>query len=339
VVLQMQLATQVRNQWRIDPVRVGAFIVLCLFLTAVVVVVAKEIGSGRLLGSLSRSEAASATPANAEGLAVEDLSLSPAVLRPLSPEVAIIANHNRPETSTAIPVAAPVVITQIDRLNRMKAIDCLTAAIYYEAAYEPHDGQTAVAQVVLNRMRLPQYPHSVCGVVFQGSERSTGCQFSFTCDGSMRRPPSIEGWRRASAVAQAALSGQVNSHVGWATHYHADYVAPYWAPKLIKLKTIGRHIFYGWPGIWNRPSAFTQAYAGSERGLTDTPVGEPATVPLPSAGGGRATIARVVPVDERPVLAGPPAGLADAKSDAPDRWILGTAPRIVAQEPESLPAL
>ncbi|MFT2129823.1 cell wall hydrolase, partial [Staphylococcus epidermidis] len=92
------------------------------------------------------------------------------------------------------------------------------------AANETLQGQASVAQVILNRMRHPAYPKTVCGVVFQGSERTTGCQFSFTCDGAMGRPPSAEGWARARAVAASALNGFVAADVGMATHYHANYV-------------------------------------------------------------------------------------------------------------------
>ena len=108
------------------------------------------------------------------------------------------------------------------------------------------------------------YPRTVCGVVFQGSERTTGCQFSFTCDGAMARTPSITGWERARAVAAAALNGHVATAVGTATHYHTDWVAPYWAPRLSKITKIGTHIFYRWNGTWGLPAAFRGVYAGAE---------------------------------------------------------------------------
>jgi hypothetical protein len=141
----------------------------------------------------------------------------------------------------------------------------LTAAIYYEAASESEDGQRAVAQVVLNRVRHPVYPASVCGVVYQGSERTTGCQFSFTCDGSLRRTPSAYGWRRARQFAAAALSGKVFEGVGYATHYHTNWVVPYWAKTLDKTTAIGAHIFYRWKGHWGTPAAFRERYSGVEK--------------------------------------------------------------------------
>jgi hypothetical protein len=145
------------------------------------------------------------------------------------------------------------------------ALRCLTQAVYYESAYEPLAGRRAVAQVVLNRMRHPAYPKSVCGVVYQGSERRTGCQFSFTCDGSLLRRPAIDAWREAEDVARAALSGYVEPSVGTATHYHADYVLPKWAFQLGKITQIGRHIFYRFNGSWGRSAAFSGRYSGVER--------------------------------------------------------------------------
>lgn len=145
------------------------------------------------------------------------------------------------------------------------ALRCLTQAVYYEAAYEPLEGRRAVAQVVLNRMRHPAYPKSVCGVVYQGSERVTGCQFSFTCDGALLRTPAAGPWREAEAVARAALAGYVEPSVGTATHYHADYVLPKWAFQLGKIAQLGRHIFYRFPGGWGRPAAFSGQYSGIER--------------------------------------------------------------------------
>jgi hypothetical protein len=121
---------------------------------------------------------------------------------------------------------------------------------------EPADGQRAVAQVVLNRVRHPAFPKTVCGVVFQGSERTTGCQFTFTCDGAIGRAPVPVLWARARRVAEEALAGQVYAPVGWSTHYHANYVVPYWSGTLAKAANVGRHIFYRWAGGWGRGPAF-----------------------------------------------------------------------------------
>jgi hypothetical protein len=157
--------------------------------------------------------------------------------------------------------------------DRRRAVQCLTQAVYYEAAREPEVGQEAVAQVVLNRLRHPAYPKSVCGVVYQGAARATGCQFTFTCDGSMRWAPEAALWRRAQTVAERALAGYVDKAVGSATHYHAQYVAPYWAPTLVKMTQVGQHIFYRWTGPWGEPAAFTGQYAGGEAHLTPAILG------------------------------------------------------------------
>ncbi|MFA7585121.1 MAG: cell wall hydrolase [Novosphingobium sp.] len=149
-------------------------------------------------------------------------------------------------------------------VDRSRALQCLTAAIYYEAASEPDAGQRAVAQVVLNRVAHPSYPNTVCGVVYQGSERSTGCQFSFTCDGSLARKPVQLFWQRAMGVAQAALSGHVYVPVGLATHYHTIAVHPYWAPKLAHLGTIGAHRFYKFNGAAGQSATFRFTYLGGE---------------------------------------------------------------------------
>lgn len=174
-------------------------------------------------------------------------------------------NHATPFSPDRIVPAKPfLLLSATVGSQALAAVDCLTAAVYYEAGNEPLNGQRAVAQVVLNRVRHPAFPASVCAVVFEGATRATGCQFTFTCDGSLMRAPTAAGWKRAQAVAIAALSGYVEPSVGYATHYHADYVRPYWAPRLVKLHSIGAHIFYLWPGTAGTPSAFAEKYAGLE---------------------------------------------------------------------------
>lgn len=185
----------------------------------------------------------------------------------IAPEDALAINAARPLDRLKVPAARPFVLPPLPATPVTNgqavptvALDCLTKAVYYEAAVENDTGQRAVAQVVLNRMRNPIFPHTVCGVVFQGSELRTGCQFSFTCDGSLLRRPSLAGWMRARRIALAALAGHVEPSVGLATHYHANYVVPYWANSLDKVSTIGAHIFYTMRGGLGRPAAFTAAY-------------------------------------------------------------------------------
>jgi hypothetical protein len=144
------------------------------------------------------------------------------------------------------------------------ALRCMTQAIYYEAANEPETGKRAVAQVVINRLRHPAYPNSVCGVVYEGVNARV-CQFSFTCDGSLLRTPMARQWNEARRIAAEALAGTTEPTVGTATNYHADYVVPRWAFTLGKIAQIGRHIFYRLPGRVGSEGAFGDRWAGMER--------------------------------------------------------------------------
>ena len=187
----------------------------------------------------------------------------PLLVRALPAADALSINQAVPVAGGANPGARPFAMTGA-AATRARALECLTSAVYYEAGQESADGQRAVAQVVLNRVRHAAFPASVCGVVYQGSTRATGCQFTFTCDGSLGRRPMAGAWARARAVAAAALAGAVYAPAGQATHYHANYVVPYWASSLAKNAVVGAHIFYRWAGGWGRPAAFGKRYAGQE---------------------------------------------------------------------------
>ena len=128
-----------------------------------------------------------------------------------------------------------------------RQLDCLSRAVYYEARSEDTAGQMAVAEVVMNRVRDPRFPKSICEVVYQGQYRDTGCQFTFTCDGSVRNKPAGLAWDRAKNIALHVLLGLNTPITNKATHYHTDYVNPYWAPGLVETATIGTHIFYRFP--------------------------------------------------------------------------------------------
>ncbi|RYD45398.1 MAG: hypothetical protein EOP63_01930 [Sphingomonadales bacterium] len=196
----------------------------------------------------------------------------PQIYKPLTPDDALAENATLPFSSAPVERAPPLVVplSASAFVGRRSAMDCLTAAIYYEAAQESETGKRGVAQVILNRARHPAFPNSICGVVYQGSERKTGCQFTFTCDGSLARKPSRAGWDAARRVAIAALSGYVEPRVGMATHYHADYVVPYWASSLAKIAKLDHHIFYRWSGGWGRRAAFRQSVS-QEQLLADQP--------------------------------------------------------------------
>lgn len=133
----------------------------------------------------------------------------------------------------------------IGALDGARDLDCLTQAVYYEARGESPRGQAAVAQVVLNRVRHPSFPKTICAVVFQGAGlRRADCQFSFVCDGSMRQPLDVDAWGRAQHIAARALSGAVVAEIGNATHFHATRLGPQWGDGLVKVATVGLHVFY-----------------------------------------------------------------------------------------------
>jgi len=210
----------------------------------------------------------------------------PLIMRQLAPDQALKVNAEIPVQAGPNPAARPFAFRGTDSA-RAQALQCLASAVYYEAGNQDENGGRAVAQVVLNRVRHPAFPASVCGVVYQGSTRTTGCQFTFTCDGSLNRTPTAEGWRRAYKIAEDALSGYVYAPVGWATHYHADYVVPYWASSMAKNAVVGAHIFYRWAGGWGQPAVFTHAYAGREpnaAALRTAALAVPHVSPVPAEG-------------------------------------------------------
>jgi spore germination cell wall hydrolase CwlJ-like protein len=143
-------------------------------------------------------------------------------------------------------------------LDSARDLDCLTSAIYYEARGESSSGQAAVAQVVLNRVRHPAFPKSICGVVFQGAYGGGACQFSFACDGSMHVRRDGAAWSRARTVAAKALGGYVMQDVGNATNFHTVYVNPGWRSQMMRVAQVGSHIFYRFGGRSGAPDAFTR---------------------------------------------------------------------------------
>ncbi|MCM8732101.1 cell wall hydrolase [Hephaestia sp. GCM10023244] len=182
----------------------------------------------------------------------------------LTPDDARRINAAVPFSSDPNPAARPFRLPGADTdAERARALDCLAAAVLYEAG-DDAEGERAVAQVVLNRVRHPAFPKTVCGVVFQGSERSTGCQFTFTCDGALARRWPDAAWVRARAIAQLALTGHVDKAVGHATHYHTDWVVPYWSASLDKVTAVGTHLFFRWTGWWGTPPAFNRNVLSAE---------------------------------------------------------------------------
>ncbi len=169
-------------------------------------------------------------------------------------------------------------------LDASRDLECLTQAAYYEARGEGRDGMQAVAQVVLNRVRHPAFPKSVCGVVFQGAGLRSGCQFSFTCDGSMRGRVNPIAWNRARDVASKALSGAVYAQVGTATHFHTTGVSPVWRSALIQVSQVGHHLFYRFGGRSGSTAAFSYAARPSDERPQLIQAGLDPTVPVRQAG-------------------------------------------------------
>ncbi|MFD1103541.1 cell wall hydrolase [Sphingobium olei] len=180
--------------------------------------------------------------------------VEPVRIYALGPEEARAFNAKIPFSRDPNPSARPFLFRGSET-DLARATDCLAAAQLYEAG-DDAVGEQAVAQVVLNRVRHPAFPKTVCGVVFQGQERRTGCQFTFTCDGALARIPSPAAWLRARDIARSALAGKVFRAVGYATHYHTDWVVPYWSGSLDKITAVGTHLFFRWRGWWGTPPAF-----------------------------------------------------------------------------------
>ena len=189
-------------------------------------------------------------------------AVDPVVVYALPRDKALAVNQAIPFSPLANPAARPFVFAG-GETDLARAVDCLAAAQIYEAG-DDAVGEQAVAQVVLNRVRHPAFPKTVCGVVFQGQERRTGCQFTFSCDGALARTPGAAAWARAREIARAALAGKVYAPVGYATHYHTDWVVPYWSSSLDKISAVGTHLFFRWRGWWGTPPAFGRGSGSGE---------------------------------------------------------------------------
>lgn len=204
-------------------------------------------GANRPIAAMARAKRPAAAPPAVE----------PVEVYALERDQARAFNAAVPFSRGPNPAARPFVFTGSET-DLARALDCLAAAELYEAG-DDATGERAVAQVVLNRVRHPAFPKTVCGVVFQGQERATGCQFTFTCDGALARTPSQAAWDRAREIARGALAGQVYKPVGYATHYHTDWVVPYWSGSLDKIASVGTHLFFRWQGWWGTPGAFRRS--------------------------------------------------------------------------------
>ena len=212
-------------------------------------------------------------------------------------------------SSPSNPAARP---WQASPLDQARQLDCLTQAVYYEARGETPVGQAAVAQVVLNRVRHPAFPKSVCAVVYQGAQSGRGCQFSFTCNGSMNRNRETSAWNRAEKIASRALAGYVMADVGNATHFHVTSVRPGWGAKLLRVSQIGTHIFYRFGGRGGAPGAFSDEPEAEPAKPANAPILASLTIePVDAAPAvAHAVVESIVRVDPTPTAAAP------VKSDA-----------------------
>jgi hypothetical protein len=263
---QMRAEARARAQGRPARPRAPLALAAGLFAAAVSVLVAIVLVLGSSDGALDAPDVLRRLPGwfgRTPATTPAPPAVEPVVLMDVAPETARQLNAAVPFAPGPLPAARPFTYPGSAE-NRAAARLCLAAAVLYEAGNSPVD-QLAVAQVVVNRVRHPAFARTICGVVFQGAERRTGCQFTFACDGALARHPSPAAWNGALASADAALSGLVFSPVGTATHYHTDAVFPYWQSSLTKLVAIGPHIFYRWRGWWGTTPAFAAPVSGKEQ--------------------------------------------------------------------------
>jgi spore germination cell wall hydrolase CwlJ-like protein len=172
------------------------------------------------------------------------LAVAGVVLATVSATFGAAANY-RPAAAAATVAAAAMPAQDTVLTGLIAEHRCLAEALYYEARGEGSRGEKAVAEVVFHRIDTGHFGHSICAVVYEGAAHR-GCQFSFTCDGSLKRPREVAAWQKSEELAAQILTREValGNVTGGATHYHAVYVRPDWAPTLEKTAHIGRHIFY-----------------------------------------------------------------------------------------------
>ncbi|MGL4243104.1 MAG: cell wall hydrolase, partial [Beijerinckiaceae bacterium] len=163
----------------------------------------------------------------------------PRVELPPAPQIGV----KPPPAATARPIPPKSPLVGI--VTSEKEMKCLAEAVYFEARSEPERGQAAVAQVVLNRVRHEAYPDTVCGVVYQNRHRYLACQFTFACEGKRLKTDESGPWATAQRIARDVAEGRTYlPGVGNATHYHANYVRPWWARYMERRERVGRHLFF-----------------------------------------------------------------------------------------------
>jgi hypothetical protein len=207
--------------------------------------------------SPERPDEGALPPAPTPGLAFDDGATPGLALEfalnsssPTPSDGVLVAVEIDPAGLTTVPQLSaaggkPNYAALVDPKDSARQMRCLAEAIYFESRSEPEDGQAAVAQVVLNRVRSGIYPTTVCGVVYQDRNRPFACQFTFACEGKSLRIEEPGPWAVATRIAGEVVSGaNYNPKVGEAVNYHANYVSPFWVGYLRKVDRIGAHIFY-----------------------------------------------------------------------------------------------
>lgn len=196
----------------------------------------------------SRHSGQGTTPATGRAVALSSTTPAPADSVPLQVAAAPVSPPRLPGLGSpglSTPERRPSYADLFAGTDAEREQRCLAEVVYFEARSEPEEGRAAVAQVVLNRARSGLYPSSVCGVVYQNRNRHLACQFTFACEGKALRITEPDAWEAAKRIARDVSEGRTYlADVGGSTHYHADYVTPYWARRLKKMDVIGRHIFY-----------------------------------------------------------------------------------------------
>jgi spore germination cell wall hydrolase CwlJ-like protein len=248
--ITLHSGTQARADWRalVSAAFIGSGVGLSL-------------GAAYLAGGMGQ---AAADHQRAERIAEASAGvLSDNVLRRgMDPDAVALAKAHDPVAPAPTKVVAPLAAPDPDlariaaaRPTRARELDCLTQAVYFEARGESRKGQAAVATVIMNRVKSPLFPKTVCGVVYQGASHRNGCQFSFACDGLAERVREATAWDRAREVAARALSGAVLREVGSATHFHTTGVSPDWGPQMKRVAQVGLHVFYRFNPHAPRPKA------------------------------------------------------------------------------------
>lgn len=202
-----------------------------------------EDDGGPMIGAFSGLAEAPAAPAEkppeakpADTIVMARVAPAVSVPLPPMPGPAVLPGLAKP-----VPPKSPLVGT----VTSEKEMKCLAEAVYFEARSETERGQAGVAQVVLNRARSGVYPATVCGVVYQNRHKYLACQFTFACEGKSLRITEPGPWATAQRIARDVAEGRTYlPGVGNATHYHANYVRPWWARHMDRREKVGSHIFY-----------------------------------------------------------------------------------------------